>query len=95
MDFTEYIKPELLVLVPVLYAIGIAIKGTKLNNAIIPFVIGAAAVALSMLWVYSTSDIESGKALASAIFTGFVQGIMCAAASVYADQLIKQGKQLQ
>ena len=30
MDFLEYIKPELLILVPVLYVIGMAIKKTSL-----------------------------------------------------------------
>ena len=30
MDFLEYIKPELLILVPVLYVIGMAIKKTAL-----------------------------------------------------------------
>ena len=30
MDFTEYIKPELLILIPVLYVIGMAVKKTAL-----------------------------------------------------------------
>ena len=43
MDFLEYIKPELLILVPVLYVIGMAIKKTALiADKLIPLAVGAA-----------------------------------------------------
>ena len=38
MDYQEYIKSELLVLVPVLYIIGLGLKKSKLKDKWIPLV---------------------------------------------------------
>ena len=47
MDFTEYIKPELLILVPVLYVIGMAIKKTSLiADKLIPLAVGPTGILL-------------------------------------------------
>ena len=52
MDFLEYIKPELLILVPVLYVIGMAIKKTSLiADKLIPLAVGAAGILLSIIYV--------------------------------------------
>ena len=60
MDFLEYIKPELLILVPVLYVIGMAIKKTSLiADKLIPLTVGAAGILLSIIYVLATSDLGS------------------------------------
>ena len=70
MDFLEYIKPELLILVPVLYVIGMAIKKTALiADKLIPLAVGAAGILLSIIYVLATSDLGSPQAVAMAIFT--------------------------
>ena len=82
MDFLEYIKPELLILVPVLYVIGMAIKKTAL----------IAGILLSIIYVLATSDLGSPQAVAMAIFTALTQGVLVSGASVYANQIFKQFK---
>lgn len=89
MDIRSLIKPELLVLIPVLYLIGMWLKSTpKVNNWVIPFVLGTLGIFLSTLWVFATGT--QGQ-YALAIFAGITQGILCAGAAVYTNQLIKQG----
>lgn len=91
-DILNYIKPELLLLIPVLYFIGIALKKSKLRDTLIPLVLGLCGVALVMLWVLATSEIDGWQSLLLAVFTALVQGILIAGCSVYAHQLYKQLK---
>ena len=51
MSFYEYIKPELLVLIPVMYLIGMAVKKSRIKDKYIPLIIGLASVLLCILWV--------------------------------------------
>ena len=90
MDFQEYIKPELLILIPVLYLIGIALKKSEFKDKFIPWVLGAFSIILSGIWVFANAD-TSGNML-TAIFTVITQGVLIAGASVYVNQLIKQAK---
>ena len=92
MNFEELIKPELLVLVPVLYAIGIGIKKSKLSDSLIPLILGMISVILSASWVIATSDISTLKDIAYAVFVSITQGILSAGASVYINQLYIQSK---
>lgn len=91
MEFQEFIKPELLILIPVLYFIGTGIKKIKkIPDSYIPMVLGVVGVVLSSLWVLSTSEITSYKETFIALFTSITQGILLAGASVYSNQIIKQ-----
>lgn len=92
MNYQDYIKTELLLLVPVLYFLGIGLKKSKLPDKWIPLVLGVAAVVLSAIWVIATADITGLQEVASAIFTAVTQGILVAGASVYANQLYIQAK---
>ena len=82
----EYIKPELLVLIPVLYIIGEFIKKSKINDKYIPLILGGAGVVLALVWVVGNEGVN-----ALTIFAGITQGILCAGCAVYGDQIIKQG----
>ena len=93
MDFTEYIKPELLILIPVLYVIGMAVKKTALiADKLIPLVVGAIGILLSVIYVLATTALGSPQAIAMAIFTALTQGVLVGGASVYANQIFKQFK---
>ena len=87
-----FIKPELIILVPVLFIIGKAIKNSEAEDKYIPLILGIVSIALCSLYVYGTSDIENTKELIMSIFVVITQGVLVAGASVYADQLIKQAK---
>jgi len=92
MNYQDYIKTELLILVPVLYFIGIGLKKSKLPDKWIPTALGISAVVLSAVWVIATSDMSGLQETASAIFTAVTQGVLAAGASVYANQLYIQAK---
>ncbi len=91
MDFSEYIKAELLILIPVLYIIGMACKKAEtVKDKFIPLIVGGCGVALSIIYVLCTSDLSSPQAVGMAIFTALTQGVLVSGASVYANQLFKQ-----
>lgn len=92
MDLKEFIKPELLILIPVLYVVGIGFKKSKLSDTLIPLVLGGIAIVLSAAWVIATSDIFTLKDVAYALFISVTQGILSAGASVYVNQLYVQSK---
>ena len=92
MNYQDYIKTELLVLIPVLYFIGVGLKKSKLPDKWIPFVLGVSAIILSAVWVIATADITDLQEIASAIFTAVTQGVLVAGASVYVNQLYIQAK---
>lgn len=87
----EFIKPELLVLIPVLYIIGVGFKKTTLlKDKYIPVVLGLISIVLSGLYIFATADISGAKEITMAIFTALTQGVLIAGASVYANQIYKQ-----
>lgn len=92
MNYQDYIKTELLILVPVLYFIGIGLKKSKLPDKWIPITLGAFAVLLSSIWVFATGEISGINDMASAFFTAVTQGVLVTGASVYANQLYVQAK---
>lgn len=92
MNFEEFIKPELLILIPVLYVIGIGLKKSKLSDSLIPLLLGVISIILSASWVVATSDISTLKDVANAMFVSATQGILSAGSSVYINQLYVQSK---
>ena len=92
MDLNEFIKPELLILIPVLYVVGIGLKKSKLSDTLIPLILGGIAIVLSAAWVIATSNISTLKDAAYAFFISVTQGILSAGASVYVNQLYVQSK---
>lgn len=80
---TDYIQPELLVLIPVLYLIGFAIKKTVLiPDKFIPLILGAVGVVLCVICQIVSDGFN--------LFTAITQGVLCAGASTYANQIFKQ-----
>ena len=89
----DYIKPELLVLILALYLIGMALKSAAtVQDKYIPLLLGLIGMALAAVWVLATSSVDGWQSALLAIFTAIVQGILCAGASVYSNQLFKQSK---
>lgn len=95
MEFTEmlkeFVRPELLALIPVLYFIGMWLKRAQtFADKYIPLALGGLGIALSALWVVATSPITGLQAAALAVFTAIVQGVLVAGCAVYIDQIKKQ-----
>lgn len=90
MEYMEYIKPELLVLVPVLYLIGAGVKKSNIADKFIPWILGGVSVALSALYILANNFPANAADAALAAFTAITQGALIAGASVYVNQLVKQ-----
>lgn len=90
MDFQEYVKPELLVLIPVLYLIGMGFKKSALADKWIPALLGAAGVVLSGLYVMATTPFNNWQEFMMGVFTAITQGVLAAGASVYVNQIVVQ-----
>ena len=82
----QYIKPELFILIPFIYGLGMILKETNLiKDKYIPLVLTAVSLALANLYVIGTGGFSAVN-----LFTGIVQGVLCVATAVYANQLTKQ-----
>ena len=90
MEFKDFIKPELLILIPVLNILGAAIKKSKIPNKFIPMILGGISIILSAIWVVAQCDFVGLKSALTAIFTALSQGILIAGASVYIHQVYCQ-----
>lgn len=85
-EFLNYIKPELFIVVIVLYFVGMIIKDSEIiNDKYIPAILGIVGILICSLYVLG---IEGFSIIG--MFTGMTQGVITAGVAVYANQLIKQ-----
>lgn len=89
----EFVKPELLILIPVLYIIGVGLKNSKFKDNFIPVMLGVVGILLSTIYVFATSEISGSKDVLMGIFISLTQGILVAGCSVYFNQIYKQLKE--
>ena len=74
----DYILDNALILIPVIYVLGMMLKGTeKVSDKYIPIILLPIGVILAMLIVGFNAS-------------GFIQGVLVTGVSVYANQLVKQ-----
>jgi len=85
MQLAEMIKPELFVLIPVIWYIGTLLKKSeKLDNWAIPFVLLIVSVSLTVGWF-----MVNGTDIVKAAWIGLVQGILIAMVADYGFNLTK------
>ena len=87
-EIASYISPELLVLVPALFLVGMAIKRFGSDDRVIPLVLGLIGMLLACL--YGLATMKGGDSVAMVLFTCLLQGIFCAAGAVYSHQCYHQ-----
>ncbi len=87
---SQYIKPELYILVFVLYIIGNGLKKSFIPDKCIPVMLGICGTALACVYIFSSLDIFNAQTVLTAVFSGITQGLLCAGCSVYINQIIKQ-----
>lgn len=94
INIMEFVNPALLVLIPLLYFIGTAIKkAVTIADKYIPLILGAVGMVLALLWVMGTAENAlTAQGWYLAAFTATVQGWLCAGMSVYVNQIIKQSQ---
>lgn len=86
----EFVKPELLILIPVLYLIGMGLKKSTVADKYIPLLLGGIGIVLSGLYVFATMGSVSFGGAVLALFTAITQGVLAAGASVFVNQIVKQ-----
>lgn len=86
----EFIKPELLILIPVLWIIGYACKKIGIKIKYLSLMLGAVSIILCILHVFATTDISSLQGVLIGAFTAITQGVLAAGASVLPNYLIKR-----
>lgn len=92
MNYQDYINADFLILVPVLYFIGLALKKSSLPDKWIPLTLGAVSVFLCGMWTLSVVDLSSIQSVLTGLFTTVTQGILVAGTSVYVNQIYIQSK---
>ena len=91
MDFSEYIRPELLILIPVLNLAGMFTKKAALfQTKYIPIFLGIAGILLGAAYaaIFPKADCN----MLQNILMGMLQGLLCAGMAVYGHQMSKQMK---
>lgn len=87
----NYVKPELVVVVIVLYFIGMWLKQAAfIKDKYIPLVLGIVSIFVCGIWVMATASFATGQDIALAVFTAIVQGVLVAGLSTYINQIFKQ-----
>lgn len=82
MDILKYIVESYLILVPVLFVIGFAIKHTELiPDKLIPLILLIVGAVLGIVLALQVGD---------TVFTGLIQGLLCAGGAVIVHQVPKQ-----
>ena len=86
---TEFVRPELLILGVVLYALGMFLKLLPAfrEEWAIPFILLGVSVALCPVYMLVILHLAP---VGEVILSGVIQGILLAAICVFANQLIKQ-----
>lgn len=92
INITDYIRPELLILVPVLIIIGAVIKHyTQADNRWIPLALTIIGMVLATLYTLSQAAVYAvWTDVLSVVLTGIVQGVLVAGAAVYGNQMYQQ-----
>lgn len=89
-EIRQYVKPELYILIFVLYIVGKGLKKSFVTDKYIPTVLGICGTILACVYVFSSLDTFNAQSILAAAFSGITQGLLCAGGSVYIDQIIKQ-----
>jgi hypothetical protein len=90
-NFLQYIDPKIFVLAIALYGIGLILKRSEVKDKLIPVILLVIGIVLAILWVLAMGmPFADGAALIMAIWTGIIQGILCACAAVFVSQLLIQ-----
>ncbi len=94
MTFNDYIKPEFLVLIPVLWFVGWAIKKSNVRNCVIPFILTVISVVLCGIYTFATQNVSGVKDIMMCAFVSITQGVIATACAVFGNQIIKQAGEL-
>ena len=91
----DLVRPELLVMIPVLNFIASLMKKKGTDSTRIPARLGVGGVFLAVCYELATVPITDLQSACNILFTGVTQGVLCAAGAVYLHQLKHQKEKAQ
>lgn len=95
-NIIEFVKPELTIVVVVLWILGYFLKNAKtVKDNLIPFVLLAVGIVVAALWVFATSALGTPQDFALALFAAITQGVTVTGVAVLGNQLIKQAQKTE
>lgn len=71
---TEYIDPQLFIVVPMLWGIGMAVKRSKIENRFIPLILLLCSCSVVLLYLTSTKFIFDAGQITACVFAAITQG---------------------
>ncbi len=71
---TEYIDPQLFIVVPMLWGIGMAVKRSKIENRFIPLILLLCSCSVVLLYLTSTKFIFDVGQITACVFAAITQG---------------------
>lgn len=95
-NMIDFVKPELTIVVVVLWILGYFLKNAKtVKDNLIPFALLAVGVGVAALWVFATSALGTPQDFALALFAAITQGVTVTGVAVLGNQLIKQAQKTE
>ena len=85
----EYVRPELLILIPFIWILGLFLKKTPQwrMDWLIPFILLVISIVFAVLWI----AVYLGEGFVGpVILYGIVQGVIIAGLAVFGNEIIKQ-----
>ena len=86
MEYTEYIKPELLLVIAVCYLVGMALKNATFKDKYIPLTLMLIGIVICGMYLFASID---GNLLMT-LFMALTQGILTSGTAVFGNQLVRQ-----
>lgn len=90
MTIYDSLLPELSILIPLLWICGKGLKRSRFPDKFIPIALGGLGILFSGLYLLSQSVPTDLASLSDWLYKSFTQGLISAAGSVYAQNIIKQ-----
>lgn len=90
MEFLEFVKPELAILILACYVLGVFIKKSAMLDWKIPFVLTGVSIFLAILYLFATVPTDTAQDIAMLLFVGLTQGIATAGIAVLGNQMVQQ-----
>lgn len=87
MEYIDFIRPELMALIPLIYVVGMILKDADfIRDNHIPLILGGVGVLIAICYVCGDANTFNLTSVA----TAFTQGVLCAGVAVYGNQVLKQ-----
>lgn len=83
----QYVRSELLVVVPVLYILAKILSSSKVPNRKIPPILLIVSVTLAGIYTFAVMPVDNLKTILMAVFSTLIQGILLSGSAVFSGIL--------